>query len=61
MNAAAFPQLGEVHGTLGAPLIADISDDIAASFEFFPPKTKRTEIALWDTVQTLATLTLHKF
>lgn len=38
------------------PLFADLPGDIAVSFEFFPPKNEKTELALWDTVQTLAPL-----
>lgn len=39
-----------------APLFAEAAGDVAVSFEFFPPKTERMDMALWETVQTLAPL-----
>jgi methylenetetrahydrofolate reductase (NADPH) len=56
MNVLSPPQLDEARRALDAPLFADIAGDIEISFEFFPPKTEKMEIALWDTVQTLAPL-----
>lgn len=56
MNALSLTQLDEARRALDAPLFADVAGDVAISFEFFPPKTEKMEIALWDTVQTLAPL-----
>jgi len=39
-----------------SPLFAGLPGDIGVSFEFFPPKTEKMELALWDAVQTLAPL-----
>jgi methylenetetrahydrofolate reductase (NADPH) len=39
-----------------APLYADLAGDAAVSFEFFPPKTEKMELALWDAVKTLEPL-----
>lgn len=36
--------------------LADLSDDINVSFEFFPPKTEKMEQTLWNSVQRLAPL-----
>ena len=38
------------------PLYADLDGDISVSFEFFPPKTDKMDVALWDAIQTLAPL-----
>jgi len=38
------------------PLFADLAGDFAVSFEFFPPKTEKMDLALWEAVQTLAPL-----
>ncbi len=56
MKPLSFPQLDEARRALDAPLFADIAGDIEISFEFFPPKTEKMDLALWDTVQTLAPL-----
>jgi methylenetetrahydrofolate reductase (NADPH) len=40
----------------GAPLFAGLAGDFAVSFEFFPPKTEKMDVALWEAVQTLAPL-----
>lgn len=39
-----------------APLFADLTGDMAVSFEFFPPKTEKMESDLWETVRILAPL-----
>jgi methylenetetrahydrofolate reductase (NADPH) len=39
-----------------APLFAEAHGDIAASFEFFPPKTEKMAETLWDSIQTLEPL-----
>ncbi len=41
----------------GAPLYADLDGDIGVSFEFFPPKSEKMELQLWEAIQTLAPLT----
>jgi methylenetetrahydrofolate reductase (NADPH) len=56
MTVISRPQLDEARRALDAPLFADVAGDVEISFEFFPPKTEKMEIALWDTVQTLAPL-----
>ena len=38
------------------PLFAEAHGDIAASFEFFPPKTEKMEATLWESVKTLEPL-----
>ncbi len=50
MNSLSLPRFYE------APLFADEAGDVEISFEFFPPKTEKMEITLWDTVQSLAPL-----
>jgi len=49
-------QTSEAHRASASPLFAGLPGDIAVSFEFFPPKTEKMEISLWDAVQTLAPL-----
>jgi len=56
MIALAAPQLEIARRALEQPLFADPAGDIDVSFEFFPPKTEKMELALWDTVQALAPL-----
>ena len=56
MKTLSLPQLDEACRALDVPLFADVAGDVAVSFEFFPPKTERMDLALWDTVQTLAPL-----
>lgn len=46
----------EAHTAHDPPLFASLPGDIAASFEFFPPKTERMEEQLWDAVQQLRDL-----
>ncbi|MDO7844450.1 methylenetetrahydrofolate reductase [NAD(P)H] [Sphingomonas immobilis] len=49
-------QLEEARRALDAPLYADVAGDMTVSFEFSPPKTDKAEIALWDSIETLAPL-----
>jgi methylenetetrahydrofolate reductase (NADPH) len=49
-------QLEEARRALEAPLFADVAGDVDVSFEFFPPKTEKMEVAMWDALQTLAPL-----
>lgn len=56
MKAHSPDQPDEVRRALDAPLFADVAGDVEISFEFFPPKTEKMDLALWETVQTLAPL-----
>lgn len=56
MTALSLSRLDEARRALDASLFADVAGDVAVSFEFFPPKNEKMDIALWDTVQTLAPL-----
>lgn len=56
MNATHPPRLDEARHPLDASSFTDVAGDVAVSFEFFPPKTEKMEITLWDTVKTLAPL-----
>lgn len=38
------------------PLFADLAGDIGISFEFFPPKSEKMELQLWDAITQLAPL-----
>jgi methylenetetrahydrofolate reductase (NADPH) len=38
------------------PLFADVTGDVAVSFEFFPPRTEKMEQTLWESVTTLEPL-----
>ena len=49
-------QLEEARRALDAPLYADVTGDLAVSFEFFPPKTDKMDEQLWDAVRTLEPL-----
>jgi methylenetetrahydrofolate reductase (NADPH) len=49
------PQV-EARTAADAPLFADVAGDAAVSFEFFPPKTEKMELALWEAVKTLEPL-----
>lgn len=49
-------QLEEASRALASPLFAGLSGDCQISFEFFPPKTEKMEVQLWDAVVTLAPL-----
>ena len=55
MNAPLDPK-HEARTAHDDPLFAGLPGDIAASFEFFPPKTQKMEQVLWDSVQQLAPL-----
>lgn len=41
---------------IGLPVAAPLPQDVAVSFEFFPPKTAQMEQTLWACVERLATL-----
>ena len=56
MSGFTLTQLEEARRALDAPLFADLSGDLAVSFEFFPPKTEKMEQILWDSMETLAPL-----
>ena len=49
-------QMRDAQTALNAPLFSGLPGDIAASFEFFPPKTEKMETKLWEAVQELAPL-----
>ena len=49
-------QMQEARTALDTPLFAALPGDIAASFEFFPPKSQKMEEQLWDAVQQLKPL-----
>lgn len=46
----------EASRALSTPMFADLAGDAKVSFEFFPPKTEKMELQLWETMQTLAPL-----
>ncbi len=48
--------LVEARTAADAPLFADVAGDAAVSFEFFPPKTEKMELALWEAVKALEPL-----
>ena len=48
--------LAEARRAAASPLFANLEGDIGVSFEFFPPKTEKTEAQLWDTFRTLEPL-----
>ncbi|MFW5634728.1 MAG: methylenetetrahydrofolate reductase [NAD(P)H] [Erythrobacter sp.] len=53
------PTLDELHEhrtALDTPLFSGLPGDVDVSFEFFPPKTEKTEAQLWDAVQQLKVL-----
>jgi methylenetetrahydrofolate reductase (NADPH) len=50
----SLSQLHEAQSALSAPLYADVAGDIGVSFEFFPPKTEKMDLTLWEAIQTLA-------
>jgi methylenetetrahydrofolate reductase (NADPH) len=49
-------QLEEARRALDAPLYADVAGDMDISFEFFPPKSEKMELQLWDAVRALEPL-----
>lgn len=55
-DPAHFDPAQEAQKAYDPPLFAALPGDIAASFEFFPPKTERMEEQLWDAVQQLRDL-----
>lgn len=55
MNAPA-PVAAPVTSRAAEPLFADLTGDIAVSFEFFPPKSERMEEQLWRAIGELAPL-----
>ncbi|HEX7752974.1 MAG TPA: methylenetetrahydrofolate reductase [NAD(P)H] [Novosphingobium sp.] len=55
MNAPA-PEALRVASRAADPLFADLTGDIAVSFEFFPPKSERMEEQLWRAIGELAPL-----
>ena len=48
--------LAEARRAAASPLFANLEGDIGVSFEFFPPKTEKMELQLWDTFRTLEPL-----
>jgi methylenetetrahydrofolate reductase (NADPH) len=52
----SLQQMHEAQNALRQPLFADLSGDIAVSFEFFPPKTEAMEQVLWESIKTLEPL-----
>lgn len=52
----SLDEMREARTALDTPLFAALPGDIAASFEFFPPKNERMEAQLWDAVQQLRPL-----
>lgn len=49
----SISQLEEARRALDAPLFADLAGDAVVSFEFFPPKTEKMDVALWEAIKTL--------
>ncbi len=49
-------ELEEARCALDAPLFADLAGDMAVSFEFFPPKTDKMDVAMWEAIRTLEPL-----
>ncbi|MGI4732178.1 MAG: methylenetetrahydrofolate reductase [Janthinobacterium lividum] len=52
----SISQLEEARRALDAPLFADMAGDMAVSFEFFPPKTDKMDLSLWEAIRTLEPL-----
>jgi len=48
--------LAEARRAAASPLFANLDGDIGVSFEFFPPKTEKMEVQLWDTFRALEPL-----
>jgi methylenetetrahydrofolate reductase (NADPH) len=46
----------EARRALDTPLFADLAGDAAVSFEFFPPKTEKSEASLWEVIKALEPL-----
>lgn len=49
-------QLEEARRALDTPLFADLAGDAAVSFEFFPPKTEKMDVQLWEAIKALEPL-----
>jgi methylenetetrahydrofolate reductase (NADPH) len=56
MMPLTLSQLDDARRALEAPLFADLAGDLEISFEFFPPKSEKMDVALWEAVQSLAPL-----
>lgn len=52
----SLDQMQESSRALAAPLFAGLPGDAEISFEFFPPKSEKMEVQLWDAIVTLAPL-----
>ena len=46
--------LNALEGLDRLPIASSLPDDVTVSFEFFPPKTKKSEATLWNSIQRLA-------
>ena len=55
MSNPSQPHTDSAQGFASLP-IAGLPGDAQVSFEFFPPKTERMELALWETLKTLEPL-----
>jgi methylenetetrahydrofolate reductase (NADPH) len=56
MTTLTVPQMDEARRALAEPLFADLAGDMAVSFEFFPPKSDKMDVQLWEAVEMLAPL-----
>ena len=52
----SFLSVDDARRVLDVPLYADLTGDLNASFEFFPPKSEKMEEQLWSAIQTLMPL-----
>ncbi len=52
----AIAKTPEARRAAASPLFADLSGDIAVSFEFFPPKSEKMNETLWESIAMLAAL-----
>ena len=46
--------LNALEGLDRLPIASSLPDDVTVSFEFFPPKTEKSEARLWNSIQRLA-------
>ena len=46
--------LNALEGLDRLPIASSLPDDVTVSFEFFPPKTEKSEATLWNSIQRLA-------
>src|SRR3546814_15318200 len=53
---STLDSLAEARRAAASPLFADLAGDIGVSFEFFPPKTEKMDVQLWETFRTLEPL-----